>query len=205
MCNMVYSHRKAALQIAHSALTATIYWYTVTSPITLRNSRPPTGLCIISVLCSFTLSLMRNQSILSPQPLGIQCYLCEAPVGSNVDWLGRSLSVNLLELGCLVLGEELGSVGETSLGVDSGVDEIWTRLAHFPAVDMDKRTWVVESKLDSAVDNVVSSLNTEHEGVILVSRKGSVVVSSTRSTRNLTHPTSYFQLPKRPRDQMSFS
>ena len=52
----------------------------------------------------------------------------------------------------LVLGESLGAVNQTPLGVLSAVDEVG----------------VVESQLDSAVDNVVHSLNTEHERVVLV-------------------------------------
>lgn len=51
-----------------------------------------------------------------------------------------------------LLGEDLSPVNQTALSVLSAVDEVR----------------VVESKLDSTVDDVVCSLNTQHEGVVLV-------------------------------------
>lgn len=52
----------------------------------------------------------------------------------------------------VLLGEHLSAVHQASLVVLSAVDEVG----------------VVESQLNTAVDNVVNSLDTQHEGVVLV-------------------------------------
>lgn len=51
-----------------------------------------------------------------------------------------------------LLGEDLSTIDQTTLGVLTAVDEVG----------------VVEGQLNSTVDNVVDSLDTQHEGVVLV-------------------------------------
>jgi len=52
----------------------------------------------------------------------------------------------------LLCGEDLSTINQTTLGVLATVDEVR----------------VVEGQLNSTVDNVVDSLDTQHEGVVLV-------------------------------------
>lgn len=66
--------------------------------------------------------------------------------------LGGSKKKRRVGLLSLVLGKHLGTVNQTTLGVLTAVDKVG----------------VVQSQLDSAVDNVVNRLHTQHERVVLV-------------------------------------